>query len=276
MTVSDARAEIPGNDLERFGAAALRLAEQARARLRALVRTAFEVQRKADGSYVTSADVALERELRATIEREFPTHGIVGEELPARLPAAAFQWVLDPIDGTEDFVQRIPTFGTIIGLHYRGAPVVGVIDVPLLEQRAHACFGAGAFLNGERLRLAELPADTPPAQTRLMLAARANFERHGAAAAAAFDAIVRAYPNHRIYRTCYAHMCAATGQVDAMVEYGNKIWDLAATQVLVEEAGGAYRLIEATPSAGGELLAAVFGRPALVARLADMIKNLDR
>jgi fructose-1,6-bisphosphatase/inositol monophosphatase family enzyme len=270
--VHDPRRAIPGSDLERFLDCALRLADQARTRLRAFAHSGFEVKRKSDGSYVTSADLAIEQELRAIVETEFADHGIVGEELPARRPEAEFQWIFDPVDGTEDFVQHIPTFGSIIGLHFRGEPLAGVIDVPLLDARGYAVFGRGTYVNGNRVQLTDLPPDTPAPHTRLMLAARANFARHGERGTRAFDTLTRAYPNHRIYRTCYAHLCAVAGQVDAMVEYGNKIWDLAAARILVEEAGGAYRALDALDSPDGTLLAAAFGKPALVARLGNMLE----
>jgi fructose-1,6-bisphosphatase/inositol monophosphatase family enzyme len=112
-------------DRERFRDCALGLADEARDQLRAFASGSFEVKHKSDGSYVTSADFQVEQRLRARIERQFPDHGIVGEEFPARAPAAEFQWILDPVDGTEDFVQRIPTFGSIIALHYRGEPLAG-------------------------------------------------------------------------------------------------------------------------------------------------------
>src|SRR5205814_800276 len=111
-------------DREHFGAGALGFADVAREQLRALCRTGFTVKRKSDGSFVTSADFEVEERLRAQIQRQFPDHGIVGEEFPAHRPEAEFQWILDPVDGTEDFVQQIPTFGTIIALHYRGEPLV--------------------------------------------------------------------------------------------------------------------------------------------------------
>lgn len=272
---ADPRAQVSARDLERFRDLALALADEARRALIAFSANGFEVRRKTDGSYVTSADLHIEQQLRAQVQRAFPTHGIVGEELPAHLPQAPFQWIFDPVDGTEDFVQRIPTFGTIIGLHFNGAPVVGVIDVPLLNTRGHAVYGAGCFIDGRRIALPDLPADTPAEHTRLMLAARANFTRQGARGGEAFDAITHGFPNHRIYRTCYAHLCAAAGQVDAMIEYGNKVWDLAAARILIEEAGGAYRVVSERASPDGQLLGAVFGKPALVERLADMLENFD-
>jgi fructose-1,6-bisphosphatase/inositol monophosphatase family enzyme len=267
----DPRWEIPESDLERFRELALRLADEARAGVLALRKSGFEVQRKADGSYVTSADFQIEQTLRASVEKEFPQHGIIGEEFPARLPEGEFQWVFDPIDGTEDFVTGIPNFGTIIGLYFRGQPLVGVIDVPLLDVRVHAAYGLGAYHGTQRLRLEDIDPDTSAAHTRVMLAARANFAKHGAWGEAHFDLITRAYPNQRIYRTCYAHCCAVLGQADVMVEYGNKIWDLAAAQILLEEAGGRYHVIQRLDAPGGALLAAIFGKPKVVTDLIALL-----
>ncbi len=269
--MSDLRATMSARDLERFHAHALTLADEARRIIRATWENGFEVKHKPDGSYVTSADVQVEERLRTLIGERFPNHGIVGEELPAHAPGAEFQWVLDPVDGTEDFVQRIPTFGTIIGLHFRGEPLVGVIDMPRLDTRVHAAFSLGAFHNRERLRLTDLDADVPPAQVRLMLSARANFIRYRNQDGAVFDTLTRTYPNHRIYRTCYAHVCAATGQADATVDYGNHVWDLAASRVVVEEAGGAYRTLQDFRTPTGRVFSAVFGRPALVAKLVSLL-----
>ncbi|HKQ31322.1 MAG TPA: inositol monophosphatase family protein [Burkholderiales bacterium] len=265
MTMRETRKEIPSRDLERFRALALRMANEARTHLLALQKSGFEVQRKPDGSYVTSADFQTEQALRALVEQEFPQHGIVGEEFPARLPEAEFQWIFDPVDGTEDFVTGIPNFGTIIGLHFRGQPLIGVIDVPMLDVRVHAAYGLGAFRGQRRLQLPDLEPGTPTEHVRTMLAARANFAKHGAWGDAHFDRITRAYPNHRIYRTCFAHCCTAFGQTDVMIEYGNKIWDLAAAQILLEEAGGRYHVIQRLDAPGGAVLAAVFGKPKAVA-----------
>jgi fructose-1,6-bisphosphatase/inositol monophosphatase family enzyme len=266
----DPRQEIPRRDLERFQDLALRLADTARTKLIALRASGFEVKRKSDASYVTSADTDAERALRELVEKEFPSHGILGEEFPPRLPDAEFQWIFDPIDGTEDFVTGIPNFGTIIGLFFRGRPVAGVIDVPMLDVRMHAAYGLGAFAKQKRLRLNDIDAGTPASHIRLMLAARANFNRHDFGDAH-WERITRQYPNHRIYRTCFAHCCVALGQADAMVEYGNKMWDLAAAQILIEEAGGRYHIVQELDTPDGRVLAAIFGKPTAVENLINLI-----
>jgi len=82
------------------------------------------------------------------------------------------------------------------------------------------------------------------------------------------DEALRAFPNHRIYRSSYTHLCAAAGQVDAMVDVGNVIWDIAAARILVEEAGGACRVVQDYASGPERIISLVFGRPSVVERLA--------
>ena len=233
---------------------------------------------KDDGSPVTSADLAVEARLRALTLAAFPEHGQLGEEFPPHKPEAEFRWVFDPVDGTEDFVHRVPTFGSIIGLFYRGEPMVGVIEIPMLEERVHAAYGLGAFrdsltVGNQRLRLDDFDSKTPAMTVRVMSSARANYVRRRADGAR-FDVLAREYPNLRIYRSCYMHLCAATGQADATVDYGNPLWDIAAARIVVEEAGGAFRVIDSYDLDGERMYNSVFGRPALVAKIAKLLKAI--
>jgi fructose-1,6-bisphosphatase/inositol monophosphatase family enzyme len=186
--------------------------------------------------------------------------------------------VFDPVDGTEDFVNRVPTFGSIIGLFYKGEPLVGVIEIPMLEERVHAGYGLGAFrdsltLGNARLRLADFDPKTPAMAVRVMSSARANFVRRRADGVR-FDALAREYPNLRIYRSCYMHLCAATGQTDATVDYGNPLWDIAAARIVVEEAGGEFRVVDSYDLEGERMYNSVFGRPALVAKIAKLLRAI--
>ena len=239
---------------------------------------AFDVKTKDDGSPVTSADLAVEARLRALTLAAFPDHGQIGEEFPPHKPEADFRWVFDPVDGTEDFVHRVPTFGSIIGLFYKGEPLVGVIEIPMLEERVSAAYGLGAFrdsltLGNARLRLADFDPKTPAMAVRVMSSARANYVRRRADGAR-FDALAREYPNLRIYRSCYMHLCAATGQTDATVDYGNPLWDIAAARIVVEEAGGEFRVVDSYDLEGERMYNSVFGRPALVAKIAKLLRAI--
>jgi len=95
---------------------------------------------------------------------------------PPANPEAAYQWIMDPIDGTEDFVQHLPTFGSILALHYCGEPVVGVIDHPVLDMRVSAAFGLGAHYNGRRVTLTDLDPSAIDGTERVMLPASSTPE----------------------------------------------------------------------------------------------------
>jgi fructose-1,6-bisphosphatase/inositol monophosphatase family enzyme len=265
-----AATRLPPDDIARLLARALDLADESRRLIRASVQSGFRVERKPDQSFVTSTDVAVEARLRELIALWFPEHGVIGEEQSAHRPDADFQWILDPVDGTEEFVRGIPTYGTIIGLHWRGEPLAGVLDFPALDLRVHAALGHGCFRNGARVRLSEAPGE-PPGREALCLSARANFTRHRDDGAI-FDALTRAFPNHRIYRSCLNHALAATGMVAVAVAWHERAWDLAAARILTEEAGGVYRTVSALDADdGGKVYCALFGNPATVERAAQVI-----
>jgi fructose-1,6-bisphosphatase/inositol monophosphatase family enzyme len=260
---------VPARDVERYHAAALEMADEARRIVGPALERGLSVETKPDRSLVTDVDRAIERRCRELIERWFPDHGVLGEEYPPTRAGSAFQWIMDPIDGTEEFVHGIPTYGFMLALHHGDVPLVGVIDHPTLDVRVHAGRGLGTHRNGRRVRLADVPADAHPEDVRLVLSARINFTRH-VDESRLFDTLTRAYPNHRIFRAAYAHTAVVTGAADVMVDMHNHVWDLAPSQVLAEEAGGRYVVVRDFPSSEGRILSAVFGRPAAVAGLARL------
>src|SRR5262249_7729897 len=207
------------------------------------------------------------------IERWFPDHGVIGEEYPPTRPDSEFQWILDPIDGTEELVHGIPTFGAMLALHHRGVPLVGVIDHPALDLRVNAGCGLGAYRNGQRIRLGDVSPTARPESIRLVLSARLNFTRH-VDEGRLFETLTARYPNHRIFRAAYAHTAVVMGAADAMVDMHNEIWDLARSQLLIEEAGGRYAVVRDFPAADGRrILSAVFGKATVVDRLAAIFRE---
>ncbi len=245
--MEDTRRRLAPALIEELHARALEFADAARAIISEAWERGFTAERKRDGSFVTNVDLEVEERL-----------------------GAEFQWIIDPIDGTEDFVHRVPTFGSIFALYYRGAPLVGVLDHPALGTRCHAAFGRGTYKNNEAVTLADLPSDYPADQVRLVTSARGNYIRYRDEGAY-FEAVTRAYPNHRIYRSCYGHTLVATGAVDAMVDYHDTPWDLAASQITTEEAGGIYRVVRRFVVDGVPILSAVFGKRSVVERLCQLL-----
>jgi fructose-1,6-bisphosphatase/inositol monophosphatase family enzyme len=271
--VSGTIPEVSAGDIARYHTAAIELADEARRIVTAALERGFRVETKLDRSLVTDADQGVERRLRELIGRWFPEHGVLGEEYPPTHPESAFQWILDPIDGTEEFVHGIPMFGTMLALHHRGTALVGVIDHAALDLRVTAARGLGTFRNGRRIRLPAPPIDPRPEAVRLVLSARVNFTHH-VDEGHLFEALTRAFPNHRIYRAAYAHTAVVLGAADAMVDMHNHLWDQAPSPVLIEEAGGRYAVVRDLPGADGHrVLSAVFGQPAVVDRLVRIFQE---
>lgn len=235
--------------------------------MRAGVRRGLRVRRKADRSPVTAIDLRVERRLRALIGRRFPEHGVIGEEFPPSRPGAPFQWLLDPIDGTLSLTHGLPFYGTVIGLHHEGRPIAGVIDFPALGDRYHAARGRGAWHNRRRLRLRNVPRGGLGDEI-VSAADRVRFAEFGAARA--FDRLLRLHRHVRGYYDCIAHAWAAEGTIGAVVDFGVGPWDIAATQVLIEEAGGRYVLARQRGTGATARLAIIAGKPDVVRWLESM------
>jgi histidinol phosphatase-like enzyme (inositol monophosphatase family) len=244
--------------LHRFANA---LADEARRIVRSRLRRQRSVRRKADRSPVTDIDLAVERRLRARIQRRFPEHGIVGEEFPGYRADAPFQWILDPIDGTRSLTHGLPFFGTIIGIHHRGRPVAGVIDFPMLRDRYHAARGLGAWRNRRRLRIRDVPASQLSDEI-ISAADRSRFADFGSAGA--FDRLLRSHRHVRGYYDCIGHAYAAEGVIGAVVDFGVKPWDIAATRLLVEEAGGRFVIARQRGAGAAIEYGIIAGKPTVV------------
>jgi len=223
------------------------------------------VERKSDGSPVTEADRAAERVLRTGLRQALPEASILGEEYGAESGTdAALQWVIDPIDGTIAFSRGIPLFGTLVALLEDGEPVLGLIDLPALSERIVAVRGGGCRRNGEPVHAS---------QERLLARALVChgdlfcFERAGERAA--FERMAREVALLRGYTDAFGHAQVCAGAVDAMVDLDLNLWDMAATQICVREAGGKAFV---TPQKKGKA-GLVFGSPALVDQLVGFLSN---
>lgn len=240
--------------------AAREMSEAARRVILGKAAGGFKVRTKPDSSFVTDADLAAERRLRAEIIRRFPDHGIVGEELPPRNPESPYQWILDPIDGTLSFTRGIPLYGSILGLFHEGRPVVGVIDHPALGERYSAAAGLGAWRNAERIRLRK--TGRSPEGEIVATGDRSHFKKMGREAE--YDRLMVRHPQVRSYADCFGHTLAFSGAIGAMVDYGIKVWDLAASRVLIEEAGGRYLCVERQGEGPEAFHGIILGRPEVV------------
>ena len=274
--MSDLREEVSAERRRELLDAALELADLCAETTASIVDSGFDISKKADDSLVTTADVETERAFRKCVQERFPDMGVLGEELGDSGQRTDFRWIIDPIDGTAEFARHLPVYGCIIGLHYKGQTLLGVIDHQAMGIRCHAAFGLGAFANAERLAIDDCGPGEEGAGARIGLPSLAGFLRP-TDSTPVFRAIVDAYPNFRVYHTCYAHTLAAMGGLDAAMEWDTPLWDLAATQILIEEAGGSYQWLKDSQVPGeGRFYSAVFGKPAVVDRLVGIIEDAVR
>ncbi|HUA85116.1 MAG TPA: inositol monophosphatase [Bryobacteraceae bacterium] len=190
---------------------------------------------KPDDSPVTIADRECERLIAHALEENFPGDGILGEEGAQKESRSGRRWIIDPIDGTRDFVRGDPLWCVLIGLEDRGETVAGVVHLPMLNQTAWAARGAGAYRNEKRLRVSSI-SEVSHAVISVNALTRVGGQPF---APNLIDFIGRFWSYRCLGGTPDAIMLAA-GESDAWVEPSLHEWDLAAVQVILEEAGAKF------------------------------------
>ena len=199
----------------------------------------LQISAKPDRSLVTQADTAIERRLRERILDAFPDHGLVGEEYGTASADASVRWYIDPIYGTHNFVRGVPLFGTLLAVERDGVRQVGIMSAPALRERWFARRGGGAWAKGafddvpRRIRVSGV-ASIGDAQ--LLYGSGASIERSGRAPG--FAALRHEVWRERGFGDFWGYALLAEGAAEAMIEIGVNPWDLAAPEVIVDEAGG--------------------------------------
>jgi myo-inositol-1(or 4)-monophosphatase len=254
-------------DLPALARAAEAAADAARAEILPRFRK-VGVETKQDGSPVTEADRAAERAIRAVLREALPEASILGEEYgpeAARRPASHdLAWIVDPIDGTIGFSRGIPLFGTLIALVRDGEPLLGLIDCCAVGERYVGFVGGGVRRNGVPVRASQA-VDLPQA-----LVSHGDvfcFDRAGERPA--LERLLRTVRCLRTYTDAFGHGLVLAGAVDVMIDLDLNPWDMAATRILVKEAGGACAV---TPERNGKA-GIVFGAPRLVDEVAAMLTS---
>jgi histidinol-phosphatase len=208
----------------------------------ALLERAFagpiEVSLKADATYVTETDRAVESLLRTRLAERFPGHGFIGEEYGPEEGAGDARWIIDPIDGTANFARGVPVFGTLLALERDGELVLGVVSAPALGQRWWATAGGGAYT---RVRGRERPIHVSDIsrldQAQLLFGTLRSIDANGRLPG--WLAALRGSWRDRGFGDFWGHMLVAQGSAEAMLdESGVKVWDLAAPAIILAEAGG--------------------------------------
>jgi histidinol-phosphatase len=194
----------------------------------------LHVMSKPDLTPVTDADRDVEEGIRRTLSRVRSRDAVLGEE-HGSTGHSQRRWIIDPIDGTINYVRGIPVWGTLIALEQGGEAVVGVVSAPLLGRRWWASRGGGAFGDGRPLRVSGVAA---LADAQLSYNAQVTFEEAGWGPQGL--ALSRRCWRTRGFGDFWSYMLVAEGAVDLAVDPIAAVWDLAPLQVVVEEAGGRF------------------------------------
>ncbi len=193
-----------------------------------------KVSLKGNQQLVSNVDLEAEKAIIETISRSFPDHSIMSEE-NSRLKKSEFRWIIDPLDGTHNFIKGIPIFGTSIALEYRKEVVLGILLFPLSKRLYWAAKGNGTYLNDKKIRVSSRPLAEATcvydSSIRLnvcnMLPVLGN--------------LAREVFNLRMFGSSAEHLAlVAEGKIDLDIEFNDKAWDFAAGALLVKEAGGEF------------------------------------
>jgi histidinol-phosphatase len=197
------------------------------------------VESKPDLTPVSDADTAVERAVRDVLSAERPSDAVSGEEFGA-VGSGARRWVIDPIDGTKNFVRGVPVWATLIALLDGDEPVVGVVSAPALGRRWWAARGTGAWaasLGAEPRRLS-VSRVSSLADASLSYASLSGWGEVGLRDA--FVALTEQVWRSRAYGDFWSYMLLAEGAVDLAAEPELSLWDMAALAPIVTEAGGRF------------------------------------
>ena len=192
-----------------------------------------KAKEKSNKSLVSKADIGANRIIIKTIKKNFPEHSILSEETGFEDNKSDYKWVIDPLDGTHNFLHEIPIFGTSIALEYKNKVILGVLNFPLLKQTAFAEKGKGAFVNGKRINVSNMgkldysfiSVDYGQYDRKRRLKMLESFGDQNVDFRSFGSAV-------------YELLLVACGKSDAYIITSTNEWDVAAGILLIEEAGG--------------------------------------
>ncbi len=193
----------------------------------------FSIEIKNDGSMVTEVDKEIESLFLKKLEKEFPDHGVVGEEYGKKNLDSNFLWVIDPLDGTHSFISGKPLFGTLLCLIIDNTPSLGIIDIPILEERWSGLKRHGVEKNNKNCLINS--DDKNLNECILSSTSLLMFDQKHS------DVIKKIYENVKfpVFGTdCYAYGLLISNKIDMIIEANLKPWDFLAQTALIEEAGG--------------------------------------
>ena len=210
-------------------------------------RADLAVEWKADESPVTIADREAENAIRTVIQAAFPEDGWLGEETGTSGGSSGRRWIVDPIDGTRNFVRGVPLWATLVACEedtpHGSRIIAAAAGIPGLDEWYDAVLGGGARCNGVPIRVS---AVNRLDQALWCFETPGWFRKQGLAGV--FEALDASTALQRGLGDAYGHLLVASGRAEVVVEPHLAVWDVAATSLVVAEAGGRFSDLDGTPS----------------------------
>ncbi|MGY0399990.1 MAG: histidinol-phosphatase [Ostreibacterium sp.] len=232
------------------------LADKAREITLHYFRQNISIERKSDSSPVTIADKQAESLLRKNISRRFPNHGIIGEEFSAKATQCDYEWIVDPIDGTKNFISGYPLYGTLICLLEKGIPVVSIIDIPALDERFFATADTPtAYCHGG---ITHELITTPKQQLSDAILFSTDYTMFSNIEHQQVKPLREAVNMVRYNGDCYLYAMLSAGWIDVVLEADLKIYDFLPLILIVEQSGGIitdWKGNQLTKNSSGQVLA---------------------
>jgi myo-inositol-1(or 4)-monophosphatase len=220
------------NDLNEFKKFCKSLTVISGKNIKKYFRNNFTIESKSDDSPVTIADKSTEEKLRELIMKEYPDHGILGEEFGLHNENADYQWVLDPIDGTKSFICGAVTFGTLIALLKNGEPILGVFHQPILNELLIGD-NSDTYLNNEIVKVNDVKSLD---QAILLTTDHLAFEEYQNLPK--FENLMRKVKLYRQWGDCYGYYLVASGFAQIMIDPIMSVWDTMALIPIIKGSGG--------------------------------------
>jgi histidinol-phosphatase len=207
------------------------------------------VDTKPDLTPVSEADKAVEHAIREYLALSAAEHAVLGEEFGERGDDdAAFRWIIDPIDGTKNYVRGVPVWATLLALEYEGDLVVGVVSAPALHSRWWAARGQGAFRNGESIHVSAVGSLD---DAQLSFAWDTSERFHADGVGEQMLALAHCCWRTRGLGDFWQHVLVAEGAFDIAIDPVVSPWDVAALIPVIEEAGGRWTTLAGERDANG-------------------------
>ena len=241
------------NEFLKFGN---KLADNSRKISLSFFKKNINIQSKSKSKFdpVTEADVSTQNYINNCIKKKFPTHSIVGEE-DSQIKDNKYEWCIDPIDGTRSFITGFPTWGTLISLSKNDKVILGIVDMPALDERYIGYNNISYKITNNRKKILKVKKNKDLSKS--ILSSTSTYEFKTTKDKKDFNKVSKKVSGVHFGGDCYQYCLLADGYIDIIIETGLNSWDIRALIPIVSNAGGCIKTWEnIDPKDGGKIIAA--------------------